>query len=129
MARRRRGRSRQGGRRFFRRHRRGASGMWSRFRGVFRKPVSHVIAPALGVSGLVALIFSPLPNGDSWIGRVMSIIANARSGRPIDMIGGDASGNNVFTILGAQLQQNVILAAPILAGAAIAGIVGRIFKV
>jgi hypothetical protein len=95
---------------------------------IARRPVSHVIAPALLISGVLTLVAMPLSNGDGIFGRIQS----AFNSKGTNIFAADnpttGSGNNMFSILALQLQQNLPTATPQLIGAAIAAIVGRITK-
>lgn len=81
---------------------------------VLKKPVTKGIAPAIGLAALLQLAFTPLSNGDSWLGRVLSGMAAFKAGGGKDatlLLATDPDGNNAFTIAANQLVQNALPAA------------------
>lgn len=93
-----------------------------------RRPVSRVIAPAIGIGAGIKLIFTPLANGDSWLVRLKTGYANFNTSKnPMDLLDTDGQGNNAFTILAAQIEQNALPAAIAGVGAAVVYKVGRWF--
>lgn len=124
-------RAKQRSHRRIRHHQRGISGPLGKFgsflKGLFRKPVSHVVAPAIGLAAVLQLLFTPLSNGDSWVGRLMNGIQAMRSGGgPAAILQQDPAGGNLFNTMGAQLIQNAMSAAVTGIGAAITYKIGRL---
>lgn len=100
------------------------------FFGKLARRPSRVIAAALGIGGLINLLFTPLPDGDSWMSRLKQGFDNFQSSKnPMDLLADDGAGNNVISVLGIQMVNNVWTSLPMFAGAAIAGWVGRKFHV
>lgn len=65
------------------------------------------MAPGLGVGAGLALFTRPMPNGDSWLGRLRAGTAQAQQSKnPIDILGFDAAGNNAISLLSYQIEQN-----------------------
>jgi len=91
--------------------------------GIFRKPVSHIIAPTLGIGGLLYLLFTPVSTGDSWLRRLIASFQGNYG--PGNYIGQDQSGNNVFTIAAQQITQNLAGAAPFFLGSVLAAWIGK----
>src|SRR5579859_7160820 len=103
----------------FRRSRRGSTGRIRRFRrraskamggirsighrvsGAFpawAKP-SRVAAVTGVVTGVAELVITPLPNGDSWMRRLLTGYATYQAtGNPVDILAEDSDGNNAATI-------------------------------
>lgn len=109
-------RHRRRGGRSLRRSRRGTGGFGKRLLSFFKRPISHIVAPTLGISGLLALILVPLPNGDSWMNRLQMGFAGDWS------IGGGGGAGVLFV---QQVITNLPTAIPLFAGGIIAGLIGR----
>jgi len=90
------------------------------------------VAAALAIGGLITLVFTPLPNGDSWMSRLLGGWTNfaGSGGKDFSLIlGQDSAGNNAITIFGLQIVQNVGASIPLFAGAIITKLIGRKFGV
>jgi hypothetical protein len=108
---------RGGGRRRIRRHRRGVG-----FMGWFRKP-SRLISVSLGLGAILILFFKPLQNGDGFAARLNTSMSDPRNRLAVD-----SAGNNLFSILAIQMQQNVGDALALAIPAAIVAALGRVFR-
>lgn len=97
------------------------------FMSALRKPVSHIVAPAIGLAAVLQLLFTPLPNGDGWVNRLkFGFQKYAISKNPMDLLGSDGV-NDITTIIGPQLIANAIPAAITGIGAAITYKIGKWF--
>lgn len=103
------------------------AGSW--VKGLARRPLSYVVAPALAVVGILQLISLPLPNGDGILARIQTIINSKGSNVFAYDNPGNGSGNNIFSIAALQVQQNLSTAIPTLIMSAAAAVVGKWFKI
>ena len=91
-------------------------------RRIFRRPVSYVITPALGISAILQIVMSGTPangySGIPWINMIMNL-----------KNGNWSAAQNDATYLSSAMQTGVVAAIPTLIATGIAGILGRIFKV
>jgi len=68
---------------------------------------SRVAAVTGVVTGVAELVITPLPNGDSWMRRLLTGYATYQAtGNPVDILAEDSDGNNAATIAVYQLKQN-----------------------
>jgi len=113
----------------------GKGGIAGRIGGFFSRLASRpsrAIAAALAIGGLITLVFTPLPNGDSWMSRLLGGWTNfvGSGGKDFSLIlAQDSAGNNAITIFGLQIVQNVGASIPLFAGAIITKLIGRKFGV
>jgi hypothetical protein len=92
----------------------------ARFRAIFRRPLSNVIAPTLGVIALIQILLGPSPaSGNPIIADLYTDVKTKNWG------GMTVNAGYVPQALTAGLTQ----ALPSLLGAALAGLAGRIFKI
>ena len=113
-----------GRRRRIRRSRRGVGGLWSRFAHLFKRPVSYVVSPVLGIAALLQIVLSDPGdgyNGSPLVNFFLHVMPGTNQNLP------DAQ-MDVQEIPKA-LMNGVVKAVPALVGAALTGIVGRIFKI
>ena len=91
-----------------------------KFRGLFRKPVSHILTPALGIAALLQIILGT-PSGWSMspIAGVIQGLMNKDMGTVTSNLQGIPAG----------LIAGVWDALPTIALTALVGVLGRIFKV
>jgi hypothetical protein len=98
----------------------------SKGKGILGAPVSRVVAPTLALGAGIGLVTRPLPNGDGWIGRAQSGYGYFQnSGNPMDLLATDPAGNNVFSILSYQIENNAGSALITAVEAALLGKLGR----
>lgn len=97
--------------------------------GALERPVSRVLAPAIGLSAIAQLFLVPLPNGDSVVGRLVSAYTSMKNGDQAGAqvaIAGDGGANTgIGPVLVAQVQQNAFGAILTGIGAGVVGYVGR----
>ena len=125
-------RARTYARRVYRRYvARRPDGLVGRFGGWISRAASKPSKPisaALTLGGLIYLIFAPLSDGDSWLGRILTGMQTAiETKNPAALLAQDSAGNNAISILGLQLTSNVWGALPMFAGAVVVRWLGRKF--
>lgn len=100
---------------------------------VLGRPVSRMVAPTIAIGAEAKLIFTPLSNGDSWIGRtntaIQSMATAAQTGNwaGANPFGQDAAGNNIGSIFALQVEQNAPSAVVMALESVALGALGRFF--
>jgi len=99
------------------------AGIWGKFLGAFRRPVSHVITPVLGIAAIATIIFGADSGGYSMATDIM-----AAAGIPPYATKGTYNAGALSNLPG-HLVNGLAQAFPLLIGTAISGLVGRWLKV
>lgn len=93
------------------------------FKGLFRRPVSRIITPALGTAAIATIVFAPDSNGFSLFNSLAALV-----GLQPDGTMGARDLTQVNNIPG-HIVSGTMAAVPLMIGTAIAGLAGRILKI
>lgn len=90
---------------------------------------SRITAYTGVTAGTLELVFTNLPDGDSWLSRALYMAQEAKDGWPHGLHDGviGTDGSHVGSVLAAQLKQNALPAIGTMAGFGIVAAIERYF--
>jgi hypothetical protein len=118
-------------RRHIRHHSRGATGIGGRigawFGRLIKKPISHLLAPAFGISAILTLLLTPrASDGGSWIGGLTTMFIAIKAGNANEA---GFAAQWAANALKDQVIQNALPAAGLGILAAITAWFGRVMRI